>query len=154
RPVHGEWTGLAVATLAAALIVTFGDPWWLLVINFIVAIGGGFALAVWLFIEQRLLIQLSGPGFALITRTLALLAESKGVGQRLTLFMRLVKRENEALQTELSQVAEIARVLLPAKVPRWPGVRIGAYHRPLTQASGDWYAFEQAPSGRYLHFLL
>jgi serine phosphatase RsbU (regulator of sigma subunit) len=118
------------------------------------ALGAWLALCVYVFVWHGSIVALGSSSLALAATALALLAMRGRLRERLILILKLLKRENEELQLELSQAADIARVLLPAKVPEWPGVSIGAFHRSLTDTSGDWFAFERAPSGGYLHFVL
>lgn len=43
------------------------------------------------------------------------------------------------LERARSDVAVVAEELLPSRLPRIPGVRLAARHRPAPQGGGDWY---------------
>lgn len=68
-------------------------------------------------------------------------------------FQRL-EVEEKRLEKEIRDAARVASVLKPEDVPDWPGLEISAFHRSMTEASGDWYFFELDASGRYAHFVL
>ena len=46
-------------------------------------------------------------------------------------------------------VAEIQRSLLPAELPRVPGLELAAAYRPATRAGGDYYDVFERPDGRW-----
>jgi sigma-B regulation protein RsbU (phosphoserine phosphatase) len=46
---------------------------------------------------------------------------------------------NMRIQSEIDRIAQIQRALLPAELPRVPGLRIGAACEPCEQAGGDLY---------------
>ncbi len=66
------------------------------------------------------------------------------------------EREREAarVRDELNDAAEIAKAFRPDDAPTWEGITISSFHRSFTEASGDWYAFRESPSGRFKHFVL
>lgn len=62
--------------------------------------------------------------------------------------------EKMRMQQELQEAALIARALLPSAVPKWPFCEINVFHKSITEASGDWFAFERSPDGKLFHFIL
>lgn len=62
--------------------------------------------------------------------------------------------EKRRMETELQEAAEIAKAFLPDSVPQWTSFDIAVHHKPFTESSGDWFAFEQAPSGRLFHCVI
>jgi len=58
------------------------------------------------------------------------------------------------MELELQEAAEIAKAFLPRTAPAWAPFGIHTYHKPLTENSGDWYAFEASPSGKFYHFVM
>ena len=52
--------------------------------------------------------------------------------------------EKQRMEAELQEAAEIAKAFLPASVPPWARFKVAVYHEPLSESSGDWFAFEQA----------
>lgn len=151
-PFSQDW---ALPILAVALgtvsVGWFGAFTWL----------GAFGILVlWLlaggasFIYLRVLVDVSGPALAFLGTTLVCSAQRSGVREKLVRIMKLLKTENEKLQTEIDQAGQIASAFRPYPPPRWGGLTIGAFHRSLSSASGDWYAFEASPSGAFRHFLM
>jgi len=51
--------------------------------------------------------------------------------------------ENKAMEHELNIATEIQSNLLPHKIPKIPGLEIGAYYRPSKEVGGDYYDFIQ-----------
>jgi serine phosphatase RsbU (regulator of sigma subunit) len=70
-----------------------------------------------------------------------------------TEFERLEKEEKR-LSKEMADAERIALALKPDEAPQWANYWISAFHKSLTEASGDWYFFERSQSGRYGHFVL
>jgi hypothetical protein len=62
--------------------------------------------------------------------------------------------EKRRMELELQEAAEIARAFLPRTAPDWAPFSIHTFHKPLTENSGDWYAFEASPSGNFYHFVM
>lgn len=62
--------------------------------------------------------------------------------------------EKARMEDELQEAAEIAKAFLPSQKPIWNDFEIAIFHKPLTENSGDWYAFEESISGRYQHFIM
>ncbi len=63
-------------------------------------------------------------------------------------------QEKRRMEAELQEAAEIAKAFLPGQLPKWDFCDIGIYHKALSESSGDWYTFENSPSGRFCHFIL
>lgn len=68
-------------------------------------------------------------------------------------YERLEKEENR-LQKEMRDAERVAQALRPDEIPDWPELEISAFHKSMTEASGDWYAFQKSPSGRFVHLVL
>ncbi len=66
------------------------------------------------------------------------------------------RREKEAgrIADELNEAAEMAKAFRPDEVPHWPFCEIASFHKPLSEASGDWYSFRKSLSGRFHHFII
>lgn len=62
--------------------------------------------------------------------------------------------EKQRMEAELQEAALIAKAFVPGEAPAWGFCEMEVFHRPLTEASGDWYTFETGPSGRYMHIIL
>jgi len=107
-----------------------------------------------LFAYAGLLTSVTAPLLGMSLAAGGVMSERFRVRDRLLRMMRVLKLENEQMQLELDQAGEISRAFIPAKVPKWDDLVVGAFHQPLTGASGDWYAFERSASGRYMHFLM
>lgn len=67
-------------------------------------------------------------------------------GERVVNLQRSLEEKNAALEKamerinrELKVTSEIQRALLPQKLPEIPGYEFGAYYRPSTECSGDYY---------------
>ena len=63
-------------------------------------------------------------------------------------------QEKRRMEAELQEAAEITKAFLPGELPKWDFCDIGIYHKALSESSGDWYTFENSPSGRFSHFIL
>ncbi|MEA2707885.1 MAG: phosphoserine phosphatase RsbU/P [Phycisphaerales bacterium] len=55
----------------------------------------------------------------------------------------------DAVDRELQVVADIQRSLLPAELPRIPGVELAVHYRTSKHAGGDYYDFFPLPDGRW-----
>lgn len=78
-------------------------------------------------------------------------------GASLIMFVdRNQRREKEAsrIADELNEAAEMAKAFRPDDVPNWPFCEIASYHKPYSEASGDWFSFRKSQSGRFFHFVL
>lgn len=62
--------------------------------------------------------------------------------------------EKRRMEAELQEAAEIARAFIPATLPVWPSYAMDSFHRSLTEASGDWFAFESATGRQLYHFIM
>lgn len=60
-----------------------------------------------------------------------------------------LKVAHDLLDEEIKVVAEIQRSLLPAELPRVPGLELAAAYRPATRAGGDYYDVFERPDGRW-----
>lgn len=112
------------------------------------------SFSLFLFCQGNMALGLSSSMLALVGTAVTSIAWRARMHERLRLVVQVLRLQNSQLTDELSQVAEIARILLPENAPSWPGLRIGTYHQSLSAASGDWYGFESSPSGRYRHFIM
>lgn len=68
-----------------------------------------------------------------------------------------LKREREAkrIAEELNDAAEMAKAFRPDELPTdWGFCEVAQYHRPFSEASGDWFAFRRGPGGRFHHFVM
>lgn len=144
-----------IVVLAAALGVLIGHfsrrRTWLVVL---MAGSGWFATSTYLFMYKGTLTDLTAPISALVFGAVVAAIQAGGVRDKVTLFLRLMRKENAKLKAEIDQAGAVASVFLPHKPPQWQGVDIGSFHKSLWSASGDWFAFEQSADGRLRHFVL
>ena len=59
----------------------------------------------------------------------------------------LLEAENERRARELEEARQLQLSMLPADVPRLPGLEVAAYLKPATEVGGDYYDFHLAPDG-------
>ncbi len=158
--IKNEWIAPAeneawIIVLAASLGVAMGHflrrRTWL---GVTLAGAGWVATSASLFIYTGILTDLTMPLFVLVFGAVVAGIQAGGVRDKLSLFIRYMKRENAKLQAEIDQAGAVASVFLPHRPPTWSNVQIGAFHKSLWSASGDWYAFEQSADGRLRHFIL
>lgn len=103
---------------------------------------------------------LAGEVFFGGTGTLLLSARNLWDARREKLLQKLeedyerLEREEKRLQKEMRDAARIAMALKPEEVPQWPDFEISAFHKSMSETSGDWFFFERSASGRYAHFVL
>ncbi|MEN9810240.1 MAG: hypothetical protein RLZZ488_1807 [Pseudomonadota bacterium] len=103
---------------------------------------------------------LAGEVFFGGTGTLLLSARNLWDARREKLLQKLeedyerLEREEKRLQKEMRDAARIAMALKPEDVPQWPDLEISAFHKSMSEASGDWFFFERSVSGRFAHFVL
>jgi serine phosphatase RsbU (regulator of sigma subunit) len=145
--------GPVYAGIALGAVAAVASGFWFVPALFALGIAWLGACTL-IFAQWHYCTSISTPLVGMCVTALLIIAERYRLRERVVVVMRILTKENEALQTELNQAGEIARAFIPAKVPKWPGFTIGVFHRPLSSASGDWYAFERSQSGRYLHFLM
>lgn len=62
--------------------------------------------------------------------------------------------EKRRMEQELLEAAMIAKAFLPSGTPDWSFGTVSVFHKPISESSGDWYAFEKSPSGRFFHCVL
>lgn len=55
---------------------------------------------------------------------------------------------------ELNDAAAIARAFKPDDHPRWSDLKVATFHKQLSFASGDWFAFRESKDQRLKHFIL
>jgi sigma-B regulation protein RsbU (phosphoserine phosphatase) len=60
-----------------------------------------------------------------------------------------LKHAYEQLDGEMQVVASIQRSLLPAELPRIPGMDLSVYYRTSRRAGGDYYDFFPLPNGQW-----
>lgn len=158
--IKNEWIApaendMGVVALAGALGVVLGHflrrRSWAAVF---LAASGWVGASAGLFIYRNVLTDFTLPVCALFAGAVVAAIQTGGLRDKVTLFLRLMRRENAKLQAEIDQAGAVARVFLPQNPPAWPEVAIGAFHQSLWSASGDWYAFEQSADGRFRHFIL
>jgi hypothetical protein len=106
------------------------------------------------FVYLDVMFHVSGPIFAFVTGVLIFISFRDQVRAKLLYFLRVLKTENDQLRNEIDQAKEIAKVFIPAETPEWPGVAFSTFNKPFVDTSGDWFAFEKSPCGRYVHALL
>ena len=64
------------------------------------------------------------------------------------------EKRTKRISGELTDAAEIAKAFWPSRLPAWKAFEISAFHKPISEASGDWYAFLESKSGKFFHFVL
>jgi sigma-B regulation protein RsbU (phosphoserine phosphatase) len=62
---------------------------------------------------------------------------------------REVKEAYAAVDRELQTVADIQRSLLPAELPKIPGLTLAAHYQTSRHAGGDYYDFFELPDGKW-----
>ena len=62
---------------------------------------------------------------------------------------RQLKAAYAEVDRELKSVADIQRSLLPAELPRIPGLSLAAHYQTSRYAGGDYYDFFQLPQGKW-----
>jgi hypothetical protein len=62
--------------------------------------------------------------------------------------------EKFRMEEELKEASEISKALLPESKPDWLNISVDVFHKPLTESSGDWFAFEKSPDGNLHHIIL
>jgi len=72
---------------------------------------------------------------------LLLLGNMFGTATKSLVSAREVVRLNEEISEQLRKVGAVQRSLLPAHLPRIPGVELNCYYQPCEQAGGDYYDF-------------
>ena len=60
-----------------------------------------------------------------------------------------IRAAYDTVDRELKAVAEIQRSLLPAQLPRIPGLRLAAHYQTSRRAGGDYYDFFALPEARW-----
>jgi phosphoserine phosphatase RsbU/P len=60
-----------------------------------------------------------------------------------------LKDAYDAVDREMSAVADIQRSLLPATLPNIPGLDLAAFYQTSQRAGGDYYDFFELPGGRW-----
>ncbi|NOG55449.1 MAG: PP2C family protein-serine/threonine phosphatase [Planctomycetes bacterium] len=70
-----------------------------------------------------------------------LLGNLMGLTTRNLVASQQVEQLNQRITTQLEQVAQLQRALLPQQLPRIPGLSMNAHYRPCEQAGGDYYDF-------------
>ena len=58
------------------------------------------------------------------------------------------RRRYEAVDYELQTIADLQQALLPAELPRVPGLELAAHYQTANRAGGDYYDFFPLPGGR------
>ena len=156
----GQWltqdgyTGLIEALVLALAIVLYlpsGTQAILLLVggNFLL-LGTGLAI----FSLGSHVISLSSALFAFNAMGLLVIALKSRIAIVLRQALSALSTENANLRAELYEAAAIANVLLPSRLPSWPGLKASVHHQPLNTTSGDWYTFESSSDKRFLHFVL
>jgi hypothetical protein len=149
NPMHGlVWVALA-ATLATIFI-----PSPLVVPVLCIALLSIGSITVGLFVWFSVVTSLSGSLLSVVMYSMAIIFQKFNLYQRLNKALQYLRDENFLMQSELRQANEISKVFVPVATPNWHGFEIGTYHKPMTMGSGDWYNFEIAKSGKYLHYVL
>lgn len=62
--------------------------------------------------------------------------------------LALVEKEQQFLESELRQAAEIQRQCLPAKAPQAPGFTLAGFSQPCRTVGGDYYGYFERSDGR------
>ncbi len=60
----------------------------------------------------------------------------------------------EFVEKELEEAASMARAFRPDDDPNWLHIDVDIFHRPLTETSGDWFAFSSSSQGDFCHFIM
>jgi serine phosphatase RsbU (regulator of sigma subunit) len=123
---------------------------------FVAVIGTYLALIVWEFVFNSFVGFDNRAVFDLMFFVFVAFITAKefgfNAGQVTTLESHM--QEKRRMEAELQEAAEIAKAFLPGQLPKWDFCDIGIYHKALSESSGDWYTFENSPSGRFCHFVL
>lgn len=143
----------ALAVVLGVAAVALASGYWTL-LTIVLAVLSVLVGVVALFTWAGLMTSVSAPLFGMALASGGVMIERYRVRERLLLVLKTLKNQNADLQQELDQAGAISRVFIPAKPPQWDELAVGAYHQPLTGASGDWYGFETSPSSRFRHFLM
>ena len=115
---------------------------------------GSLLLAIFLFTYDGLYVSLSLPYLCFLTTSATVFSYYTRIKEKRLSLLQKVEEEKLRLESELKDAAEIAKVLMPDSSPYWPFADILVFHQPISSTSGDWYAFEMAPSKKYYHFFL
>lgn len=62
--------------------------------------------------------------------------------------------ETVVMREEMERAENVAKFLKPKLPDKVTGLEIGAFHRSLFEASGDWFAFVESQDSRFLHVIL
>lgn len=123
--------------------------------------GGFFAVILLLLIGEvalfsffNILISFMLPALTFALTALTVFAYMARAKEKKLLLMRVIEAEKKRLEVEMKDAALIAKALLPDNIPSWPNFEIDVFHKPLTEASGDWFSFEKSASGKVFHFIL
>ncbi|MCB9229589.1 MAG: SpoIIE family protein phosphatase [Deltaproteobacteria bacterium] len=145
---------------------------WMLLAATLGAISGatGGALLFWLYLTLgSIMIFLSGiiafSSFGVIVPWLWILLSYFGSGilifaeesrytEKRAKKLQLVEAERKLLAKELREASVMAEAYKPDPLPSWPYFLIGKYHCPIYAATGDWYAFAEAKSGKFFHLIM
>jgi serine phosphatase RsbU (regulator of sigma subunit) len=149
---------LFLVVLATVLQFTKGIRSWILLFSGM--------LVIYLFGMQQFIFSsrdfpwLAGQVFFGGTGTLMLSVRNIWDSRREKLMQRLeedyamLEKEERRLDKEMRDAVRVASVLKPEEVPQWPELDITAFHKSMSEASGDWYFFERSKSGRFAHFIM
>jgi serine phosphatase RsbU (regulator of sigma subunit) len=99
--------------------------------------------------ESRNLFDL---GFFFVLATIT--AKNMGSQQQEITALEGHMEDKARMELELQEAAEIAKAFLPDELPFWRDFNISSFHKPLTENSGDWFAFEKSSSGKYYHYIM
>ncbi len=122
--------------------------------GFFLTIFLALALEFFLFSYENIYLSLMLPMFTFAFIALTVFAYMARAKEKKLLLMRIVEAEKKRLEIEMRDAALIAKALLPDSIPHWPFCNVEVFHKPLTEASGDWFAFEESLSGKVFHFIL
>lgn len=62
--------------------------------------------------------------------------------------------EKRRMEAELQEAAEIAKAFMPGAPPKWNYCEVSAFHKSISESSGDWFTFEESPTGRFFHMIM
>ncbi len=83
-----------------------------------------------------------------------LTAREFGFNEKRVVTFDAIKKEKDRMQQELQEASLIAKTFLPGRPPEWADYNISVFHEPMTESSGDWFAFVGTETSAYKHFIM
>lgn len=79
---------------------------------------------------------------------------SRVLYDRLVRVLQVVRKEKQIAERHLKEASDMAFNLKQASVDQYGDYRVSHFHKLFEHASGDWFAVESSPSGRYVQIIL